>query len=647
MPATGVEEIAPALFFDPTGDSNVDALLFGRAYEADSGSNTVTVSFSFPTANSLYSDDVDLGYGPSDSEPYYSLTGVSEDTKDIFRDAVAQIERFTNLDFVEVADEGNNAGTVRIAWTSEPDDESVAWAYLPSNTYVAGDIWLQADNASEDDIDFQQTITHEFGHALGLKHPFEAQGDFPAIDSQFDGVDYTVMSYDVSARFPDAQWADLWPQTYMYFDILALQAMYGVDTVTTAGTNTYDYDLGARHYLTIWDYGGADSFGVSGGTTDVHINLTPGTWSNVGTTIEYQSNSGSTFDNETVYIADDTIIENGYGASGDDTVQGNSADNGLTGNAGNDLLFGDAGDDVLRGNAGDDVSHGGTGNDAIWAGSGDAGDDVAMGNAGNDTLGGAAGSDFLIGGGFDDGSTSNFSLATNDASADGSDILFGGSGDDTLLGGGWDDGAVTDNGVFDAGEEVTTGTGTDAIWAGSGDDLVYGAAGNDALGGGTDDDTIFAGGGNDTVYGGKGTGADNIDGGAGNDVIFSGQGNDTLSGGAGNDDLFSGAGTDQVDGGAGNDTLWGGGGNDQFTGGSGADTFVFEVGHGDDTVTDFSTGSDILQLSDTTTDFTSVADVQAAATAQGNDVLIDLGGGDSVLLEDVSIADLANVEYVF
>ncbi|MFC3053269.1 calcium-binding protein [Kordiimonas pumila] len=360
-------------------------------------------------------------------------------------------------------------------------------------------------------------------------------------------------------------------------------------------------------------------------------------------------------ENDTLLSSDGVVIGRVEGhdgddklilGSGNDMILGGNGSDTIVGNAGNDILDGGAGDDVLRGNAGDDVSIGGAGADALWAGSGDAGYDFGAGGAGADTLGGAAGNDFLVGGGINDGSTIHYS-SVNDSSDDGSDVLYGGSGNDTLIGGGWDDSAVSDNGLFDAGEEITTGTDADQIWSGSGDDLVYGAGGADVLGGGEGNDSLYGAGGNDTVYGGPGDGQDSVDGGSGNDLVYTGAGNDTIAGGSGNDELYSGGGVDVVDGGVGSDTLFGGGGNDQFTGGSGSDTFYFASGHEDDTVTDFSVSDDILGLVNTVTDFQSAADVQAAATNSGGNVIIDLGGGGSVTLNGLSVNDLANITYEF
>jgi Ca2+-binding RTX toxin-like protein len=89
-----------------------------------------------------------------------------------------------------------------------------------------------------------------------------------------------------------------------------------------------------------------------------------------------------------------------------------------------------------------------------------------------------------------------------------------------------------------------------------------------------------------------GTAADTITGGAGADTVDGGSGNDTITGGAGNDTLF---------GNAGDDTLAGGTGADTLTGGTGSDVFQYTAldqssGTTSDTITDFSTTDDQLQV---------------------------------------------------
>jgi serralysin len=654
MPATGVDEIHETEPQEATGNSNIDALLTDKKWASDEGTYTTTVSFSFGSADSVYVFDANLGYdreGDDFTEPTFGMSALSDNAKDLFYGAVENIESFTNLDLQEVQETETDAGTVRIVWSDLADDDAVGWAYYPGEWYGAGDIWLISENHEETDVDFLHTMLHELGHALGLKHSFEVDGDLPAINSKFEGVDYTVMSYDVSARYPDATWSDLWPQSYMYWDILALQELYGVDMVTTGGADTYTFDLAERYHMTIWDYGGTDTISVTNGSTDVHIDLTPGSWSNVGTTIEYRGGGATTHENYSVYIADDTVIEKALGSDGDDTLRGNSVGNVLQGNDGDDVLLGHGGADVLSAGHGNDAVQGGSGDDQVWAGSGDVGADTLAGGSGNDVIAGGGGSDLLIGGGADDGVIKHSFIANGNWSSDGSDTLYGGDGNDTLLGGGWDDGAVTDNGLYDAGEANTSGLSSDVIYAGQGDDLVVATSGADTLGGGIGDDTLIGGGGDDVFYGGRNDGDsrgvnDVIDAGDGDDQVFSGAGDDSISGGDGDDDVFNGGGDDTVDAGAGDDTLWGGGGDDTFTGGNGADTFIFQSGHGDDTVTDFDVDDDILQLDQTVTDFTSTADVEAASTAQDGGVMIDLGGGNSVFLDGLALDDVSEIEFV-
>jgi len=80
---------------------------------------------------------------------------------------------------------------------------------------------------------------------------------------------------------------------------------------------------------------------------------------------------------------------------------------------------------------------------------------------------------------------------------------------------------------------------------------------------------------------------------------------DTLNGGDGNDHLNGGYGDDTLNGGAGDDLLKGRFGDDTLTGGDGADTLYYHIqevkgkflsADGNDTMTDFTIGTDIIQL---------------------------------------------------
>ena len=85
-------------------------------------------------------------------------------------------------------------------------------------------------------------------------------------------------------------------------------------------------------------------------------------------------------------------------------------------------------------------------------------------------------------------------------------------------------------------------------------------------------------------------------------------------------------------------TLAGGAGNDALSGGAGNDMFVFRAGLGQDTVTDFTPGQDVLDIRDGI--FADAAAALAAATASGNNTLITIDANNSILLQNVALANL-------
>lgn len=105
---------------------------------------------------------------------------------------------------------------------------------------------------------------------------------------------------------------------------------------------------------------------------------------------------------------------------------------------------------------------------------------------------------------------------------------------------------------------------------------------------------VLGGGGSDKLTGAGAT--DIFDGGDGADLLDGGRSGDMLLGQAGDDTLLGGWGRDFLDGGADADVLDGQQGDDRLTGGAGADIFVFGGGAGQDRVSDFEAGSDLLRL---------------------------------------------------
>jgi Ca2+-binding RTX toxin-like protein len=94
-----------------------------------------------------------------------------------------------------------------------------------------------------------------------------------------------------------------------------------------------------------------------------------------------------------------------------------------------------------------------------------------------------------------------------------------------------------------------------------------------------------------------GNGTDSTTGNDGNDSIFGGNSKDTITGLGGADTLLGNNGSDTIYSGEGNDIIWGGNGSDLLKGEGGRDTFVLAKGAGNDTISDFSVGTDLIGLS--------------------------------------------------
>ena len=168
-------------------------------------------------------------------------------------------------------------------------------------------------------------------------------------------------------------------------------------------------------------------------------------------------------------------------------------------------------------------------------------------------------------------------------------------------------------------DNLTGGTDASSIRAKAGDDIVNGGTGNDFITGDA---------GNDKITAGKGD--DRVDGGDGDDIVYGRDGDDIVLGGAGNDRIM---------GDAGNDWIWGGTGNDLLAGGADWDTFVFDTGDGMDTIVDFVSGGDTIDLSATGLTF---GDLVITTTASGTTVAY---GSDSIFLKGVASVNASDFAF--
>ena len=623
--------------------------------------------------------------------PGVLTTPVSEGFNDYekaqFGTAFGIIEQYVDLSF-EIVESSRDADFSLVLDTDQFTGNTLGYFYMPTGLaqygVFNGDGWNRSAGGDLEvgGLGFV-TIVHELLHGLGLDHPHDgehsdmmegvskASGDYGTAGLN-QGL-YTMMSYNdgygagpVGTEAPThARYGN--QAGPMALDIAVLQSIYGANKHTNAGDSEYTLDGSndtGTHWSAIWDVGGTDAIVFAGGR-DAVIDLraaTLGYEAGGGGFVSAAANIAGGFT-----IAAGVEIENASGGGGDDVLRGNHLVNALTGGSGDDTLTGGGGTDrAVFADASSDLSvskiAGGwrvvtanEGTDDLFgieliaardgefapldlASTGLAGVDIS-GTRGSDRMIGTAASEQLKGLAGDDRIDGGEGRDTIDGGI-GFDILSGGEDDDRLLGGnGFDtlsgdagadrlEGAYGNDVLFGDGENdyLNGGLGFDRMEGGAGHDGLDGLDGYDTLIGGNGDDLLNGNAGNDRLLGDGG--ADRLNGGIGADTLNGGIDNDNLTGGNGADLLEGGAGADALSGNAGADRLDGGAGDDRLFGGIGSDAFVFKVGSGQDTVMDLGT-VDRISLDASLVGNTPLGSFKSAV---GNDLALDFGGGDVLVL---------------
>ncbi|MEP7006891.1 MAG: M10 family metallopeptidase C-terminal domain-containing protein, partial [Sphingomonas bacterium] len=434
-----------------SGNRNVDAALIGSKW------STTNLTYSFPTSGSNYSGS---GFDSNGVSLYHVDLGPQQ--QEAARAAFAQLSAATGLTFTEITDTDAVHANIRISQTADQDDAS-AYGNFPSDTRgLAGDIWFGRTSQPYYDLAYKgtwgfATIMHEIGHTMGLKHGHQDYtnsdlstyfGTSPRNGSQSltpdrDGQAWSLMTY-TPAPFTNSNFAGEkinQPQSYMQYDLAALQYLYGANYTTNSGDSVYSFSQttgemfinnvgqgapsGNKIFLTIWDGGGNDTIDASNYANGVTIDLRPGEFSTVdqaqlANNLAYQNLVNLAPGNiamSLLYNNDArSLIENAKGGAGNDVFVGNTANNIFDGGGGSDgviftnttgvkLALNDTGVDVLVNHDGETdtlrsiENIGGTsGNDSI---KGNSQDNVLTGGTGGaDILQGRGGNDRLIGGGF-------------------------------------------------------------------------------------------------------------------------------------------------------------------------------------------------------------------------------------------------------
>jgi serralysin len=195
------------------------------------------------------------------------------------------------------------------------------------------------------------TVLHELGHALGLGHPgpYNETANITQQIFYTDTHQYSVMSYFGAAE-SGADWTldatVLNAQTPMLYDIAAVQDIYGANTSSLTGGDTfgfkstfgtasvhplreYDFTQDTTPVVTLYDGGPNNTLDLSGFSASSTVDLVPGSF----------SSADGMSDN--IAIADDTTIDSAVGGSGNDAFVVNGGNDTIDGGGGtNFVVFG-------------------------------------------------------------------------------------------------------------------------------------------------------------------------------------------------------------------------------------------------------------------------------------------------------------------
>lgn len=320
------------------------------------------ITFSFFSSDSIFSNEYPQQYiGSIGTLPIY-LENTIRSAADIW-------SQYTNVKLSYVEETDINVGDIRIGVSQSNinfQSGAVAEAVVPIvGRIFSGDFYLSpqlvsipASSFGDGTVNFT-TIMHELGHSIfSLTDVSTVLGwNGASLSGDLNFRAYTIMSYNVVAgsTIEDGQQGiglSYFPTTPMILDILAAQWLYGADTSTNAGNDTYTFNESDIYFETIWDGGGQDTFDASGATSNVKLDLRSGSLSDVGQDVF----AGSEMMPDTLGIAYGVQIEDAIGGEGSDAIIGNTTNNFLSGQAGNDTISGGPGEDTLDGGHGIDIA---------------------------------------------------------------------------------------------------------------------------------------------------------------------------------------------------------------------------------------------------------------------------------------------------